>query len=149
MFKLDFLRWFSLMGTTLCAAPSKSYAFSTNYYACIAQPTWCRCAPPILFWPWPVFNVFPRPCLTVDPHWQVWFCVHYPSKAVSLCSGYAGENKHDNSSVRLDHLFTTPATASLIVHLHIHNNTVSPIFIRIAGLRTPASDSGSGLPKSF
>ena len=39
VFNLDFLRLFSLMGTTLRAAPSKSYAFSTNYYACIAMPT--------------------------------------------------------------------------------------------------------------
>ena len=28
---------------------------------------------------------------------------------------------------------------------HIHYNAVNSIFIRIAGLRTPASDSGSGL----
>ena len=38
------------MGTTLRPAPSKSYAFSTNYYACIALPTWRRCAPPICFY---------------------------------------------------------------------------------------------------
>ena len=25
--------------TTLCAAPSKNYAFSTNYHACFAMPT--------------------------------------------------------------------------------------------------------------
>ena len=36
-------------GTALCAAPSKSYDFPTNY-ACIAMPTWCRCAPPILYY---------------------------------------------------------------------------------------------------
>ena len=53
-----------------------------------------------------------------------------------------GENKHDNSSVRLDHLLTTMATATLLIHYNI----VSSIFTRIAGLRTPASDSGSGLP---
>ena len=34
-------------GTTLRAVPSKNYAFSTNYHACIAMPTWRRCAPPI------------------------------------------------------------------------------------------------------
>ena len=33
---------------TLCAAPSKIYDFSTNYHACIAMFTWCRCTPPIL-----------------------------------------------------------------------------------------------------
>ena len=55
MFNLDFFRRSSLMGTTLRAAPSKSYAFSTNYYACIAMPTWPRCAPPILCWPWPPY----------------------------------------------------------------------------------------------
>ena len=48
-----------LMGTTLLAAPSKSHAFSTNYHACIAMPTWCRCAPPILFWPGPPYNLLP------------------------------------------------------------------------------------------
>ena len=53
-----------LWGTTLRAAPSKNYAFSTNYYACIAMPTWPRCAPPILCWPWPPYNLFPRSSLT-------------------------------------------------------------------------------------
>ena len=42
-------------GTTLRAAPSKNYAFSTNYHVCIAMPTWRTCAPPILFWPWPSY----------------------------------------------------------------------------------------------
>ena len=63
------------MGTTLRAAPSKIHAFSTNYHACIAMPTWRRYAPPILFWPWPPYNLLPRLCLTwiffVDPHWWV------------------------------------------------------------------------------
>ena len=57
MFNLDFLRRSSLMGTTLRAVPSKSHAFSTNYHTCIAMPTWHRCAPPILFWHWPPFNL--------------------------------------------------------------------------------------------
>ena len=60
----NFLCRFLLMGTTLRAAPSKSHAFSTNYHACIAMPTWPRCAPPILFWPWLPYNLFPRSCLT-------------------------------------------------------------------------------------
>ena len=51
-------------GTTLRAAPSKNYAFSTNYHACIAMPTLPRCAPPILCWPWPPYNLLPRLCLT-------------------------------------------------------------------------------------
>ena len=51
-------------GTTLHAAPSKNYAFSTNYHACIAMPTWPRCAPPILCWPWSPYNLLPRSCLT-------------------------------------------------------------------------------------
>ena len=51
-------------GTTLRAAPSKSYAFSTNYHACIAMPTWPRCAPPILCWPWPPYDLLLRSCLT-------------------------------------------------------------------------------------
>ena len=63
----------SLIGTTLRAAPSNSYAFSTNFHACIAMPTWPRCAPPILCWPWPPYKLLPKSCLTwiffVDPHW--------------------------------------------------------------------------------
>ena len=71
-------------GTTLRAAPSKNYAFSTNYHACIAMPTWPRCAPPILCWPWPPYNLLPRSCLTwiffVDHHWWVPLCVQRPAK---------------------------------------------------------------------
>ena len=88
MFNLYFLRWFSLMGTTLCTAPSKSYAFSTNYHACIAMPTWPRCAPPILFSPWPPYNLLPRLCLTciffVDSHWWVPLCVLHPQSYAIL-----------------------------------------------------------------
>ena len=73
-------------GTTLRAAPSKSYAFSANYYACIAMPTWPICAPPILCWPWPPYNLFPRSSLTwiffVDPHWWVPLCAQRPAKAI-------------------------------------------------------------------
>ena len=73
-------------GTTLRAAPSKSYAFSTNYHACLAMPTWPRCAPPILCWPWPPYNLFPRSCLTwiffIHPHWWVPLCVQRPAKAM-------------------------------------------------------------------
>ena len=75
-------------GTTSRAAPSKSHAFSTNYHACIAMPTWPRCAPLILFWPWPPYNLFPRLCLIwiffVNPHWWVPLCVQRPSKAMSF-----------------------------------------------------------------
>ena len=82
----EFFRRSSLMGTTLRAAPSKSYAFSTNYHACIAMPTWPRCAPPILCWPWPPYNLFPRSCLTwiffVNPHWWVPLYVQRPAKAM-------------------------------------------------------------------
>ena len=74
------------VGTTLCAAPSKSHAFSTNYHAGIAMPTWRRCAPPILFWPWPPYSLLPRSCLTwiffVDPHWWVPLCLQRPAKAM-------------------------------------------------------------------
>ena len=83
MFNLDFLRWSSLMGTTLLAVPSKRHAFSTNYHACIAMPTWKRCAPPILLWHWPPFNLFPSSCITwiffVDSHWWVPLRVQYPT----------------------------------------------------------------------
>ena len=86
MFNLDFLRRSSLMGTTLLAVPSKSHAFSTNYHTCIAMPTWPRCAPPILFWPWPPYNFLPRSCLTwiffVDLHWWVPLCLQCPAKAM-------------------------------------------------------------------
>ena len=60
MFNFEFLLWFLLMGTTLRAAPSKSYTFSTNYHACIAMSTWRRCESPILFWPWPQHNLLSR-----------------------------------------------------------------------------------------
>ena len=84
MFNLDFLCRFLLMGTTLRAAPSKNHAFSTNYHACIAMLIWPRCAPPILFWPWPPYNLFPRSCLTwifsVNFYWWVQLCVQYPAK---------------------------------------------------------------------
>ena len=67
------------MGTTVRAACSKSYAFSTNYYACIAIPQWHRCAPPVLFWPWLPHNLLPRSCLTwnffVDHHCWVPLCM--------------------------------------------------------------------------
>ena len=65
----------------LCAVPSKSYDFSTNYHACIAIPTWCSCAPPILFWP--PFNLLLSPvqgmnrihvCVSIRPEY-VWYFV--------------------------------------------------------------------------
>ena len=78
--------WSSLMGTTFHSAPRKCHAFSTNYYTCIAIPTWHRCAPPILFWPWLPYNLLPRSCLTwifyVDPHWWVPLCVQCPAKVM-------------------------------------------------------------------
>ena len=57
---LDLLRRSSLTGTILRAALSKGYAILTSYHTCIciALPTWCRCVPPILYWPWPPFNLF-------------------------------------------------------------------------------------------
>ena len=71
------------LGTTLHAAPSKSYAFSTNYHACFTMPTWCRCAPPILLWPWPPYSLLPRSCFTwiffVDLYWWVPLCVQRPA----------------------------------------------------------------------
>ena len=91
----------SLMGTTLCAAPNKCYAFSTNYYAYIAMPTWPRCAPPILCWPWPPYNLLPKSCLTwiffVDPHWWVPLCVQRPAKAMPFQQiiMYALQCQHD------------------------------------------------------
>ena len=88
-------------GTTLRAAPSKSYAFSTNYHACMAMPTWPRCAPPIFCWPWPPYNLLPRSCLTwiffVDPHWWVPLCVQRPAKAMPVPQiiMYALQSQHD------------------------------------------------------
>ena len=86
MFNLDYFLRSSLMGTTLRAAPSKSYAFSTNYHACTAMPTWPRCARPILCWPWPPYNLLPRSCLTlfVDPYWWVPLCVQRPAKSYAF-----------------------------------------------------------------
>ena len=50
---------------TLC----ESYDILTNYHACIAMPTCCRCVPAILGWPWPLFFLYPRSCLT----WMIFF----------------------------------------------------------------------------
>ena len=45
------------------------------------MPTWHICAPPILFWHWHPFNLFPSSCITwiffVDSHWWVPLCVEY------------------------------------------------------------------------
>ena len=38
-FNVDFLLQFSLMGTTVRAAPSKNYVYSTDYHVYIAMPT--------------------------------------------------------------------------------------------------------------
>ena len=75
-------------GSSLRVVPSKNYAFSTNYHACIAMPTWRRCAPPILFWPWPPYSLLLRSFLTwiffVDPHWSVPLCLQCQAKAMSF-----------------------------------------------------------------
>ena len=75
-----------IRGSTLRAAPSKIHAISTNDHECIAMPKWPRCAPPILFWPWPPYNLLMRSCLTciffVDSHWWVPHCVQRPAKAM-------------------------------------------------------------------
>ena len=67
-------------GTTLFAALGKIYDFSTNYHACMAMPTWCRCAPRILFWLWPPLNLD----FVIDLHWGVPLCVQYPAKAMTF-----------------------------------------------------------------
>ena len=47
------------------------------------MPTWCRCAPSILFLHWPPFNLFPNSCITwnffVDSHWWVPLSVQRPT----------------------------------------------------------------------
>ena len=54
MYNLDFLRRFSLMGTTLCAVPNNLSAILTNYHVFFAMPTWYTCtSTPILFWHMP------------------------------------------------------------------------------------------------
>ena len=101
MFNLDCTHRSSLMGTTLRAVRSKSHAFSTNYHACIAVPTWRRCAPPILFWCWPPYNLLPRLLLTwnffVDAHWWVPLCVQHPAKDMPFhqISIHALQYQHD------------------------------------------------------
>ena len=66
VFNLDFFSSILTDGYHFASAPSKNYAFSTNFHACIAMPTWPRCASPILCWPWPPYNLLPRLCLTWD-----------------------------------------------------------------------------------
>ena len=76
MFNLDIFRRSSLMGTTLHAAPIKSYAFSCQHGLDVCIP--------ILFSPWPPYNLLARLCLTciffVDSHWWV---QHPQSYAIS------------------------------------------------------------------
>ena len=47
------------------------------------MPTWHRCVPPILFWHWPPFSLFPSSCITwsffIDSHWWVPLRVQYPT----------------------------------------------------------------------
>ena len=65
------------------------------------------------------------------------------------CSGCAGENNHNNSSVRLNHLLTAPATITPLVHSHIYGTTQS--VTNFHNRRTPKSGFGLRLwtPKSF
>ena len=61
------------------------FAILTNYHTCIAMATCrCRCAPPILLWPWPLYDLFPTLCLTfiyfVDLHWSIPLCMQRPEK---------------------------------------------------------------------
>ena len=53
-----------IRSATFHATPHKNYAFSTNYHACIAMPTWRRYAPSILIWPLPPYNLLPSLCIT-------------------------------------------------------------------------------------
>ena len=80
------------MSILLRAVPSKSHSFSTNYHACIAMPTCCRCALPILSWHWPPFNLFPSSCITwiffVDSHWWVPLCVQCPTNSMPFSTNY-------------------------------------------------------------
>ena len=129
MFTLDFLRRFSLMGTTLRAAPSKSYAFSTNDHAYIAMPTWCRCSPPILFWHWPPFNLFPSSCITwiffVDSHWWVPLCVQRPTISIPFRQ-------------IIMYIYFVLTSINLICSCFVHVQQHAPA--RIAGAGYPCSD---------
>ena len=61
--------------------PAKAMPFQQ-----IVMHAWRRCAPPILFWPWPSYNFLPRSCLTciflVDPHWWVPLWVQCAAKTM-------------------------------------------------------------------
>ena len=50
-------------------------------HICTAMPIWCSCAPPILLWHWPSFNLFPMSCLAwtflIDHHWHPLKCVQW------------------------------------------------------------------------
>ena len=58
IFNTDFLSQNSLMVPFCRQHPANAIPFSTNYHACIVMLTWYRCAPPVLFWHWPPFNLF-------------------------------------------------------------------------------------------
>ena len=133
------------MGTTLRAAPSKSYNFSTNYHACIAMPTWPRCAPPILCWPWPPYNLLPRSCLTcngyffIDPHWWVPLCVQRPAKAMPFQQiiMHALQCKHD-LDVRL--LFCVDH----YIHVHLFCFDLHKFLLRSRTTTCPTLNCGRG-----
>ena len=97
-------------GTTLRAAPSKRYACSTNYHACIAMPAWQWCAPSILFCPLPLYNLLPRLWLTsvffVDSHWWVPLCMQCPAKAMPFQQiiMHALQCQHDTYNKTTQHI---------------------------------------------
>ena len=130
VFYFDFLCRSSLMGTTLRAVPSKIHTFSTNYHACIAIPTWLRCAPSILFWHWPPFNLFPSSCITsilTDGYHFVFSTQHSICHFDKLSCIYC--NAH-----MIYTYFVLTAINSCFVHMQQH---APP---RIAGAGHPCSD---------
>ena len=79
-----------------CSAKQKSYAFSTHYHACIAIPTWHRCAYPIFCFDIDLHSLLTR-IFFVDPHWWVPLCVQCPSETMpfQLIIMHALQCQHD------------------------------------------------------
>ena len=68
-------------GYHFACSTQQTLCLFNNYHACIAMPTWCRCAPPILFLPGLLFrlNLVQRSCLS-------WICMTNLLMGTTVCA---------------------------------------------------------------
>ena len=118
------------------SAQQKPCACLLNKLSCMhCMPTWCRCPPPILFWHWPPFNLFPSSCMIffVDSHWWVPLCVQRPTIYMPFRQMimYILQCPHD---IHVHTYFVLTSINSCFIHVQQH---VPP---QIAGAGHPCSD---------